>query len=156
MSVFVRGARPNKCSTLRGDGVVDGCRWRYKGSEAGAMAEQGQMAETMAEETSKLVERAASAKDDAKNAQAEALFGPGYAQPGVPGLAGREGMPRPRGTEQTSFEQLRNLAAMYDGVQLCERDTAFHSASQGRFSGSTHPGGRRRRMSAPARPLPSP
>ncbi len=50
------------------------------------------------------------------------------------GLAGREGMPRqwaygasynvaqrPRGTEQTSFEQLRNLAALYDGVQLCER-----------------------------------
>jgi len=38
----------------------------------------------------------------------------------------------------------------------CERDTAFHSASQGRFSGSISPGGRRRRISAPARPLPPP
>jgi hypothetical protein len=38
MSVFVRGARLNKRSTLRGDGVVVGWRWRYKGSEAGAMA----------------------------------------------------------------------------------------------------------------------
>jgi hypothetical protein len=98
------------------------------------MAEQGQMAKTMAEETSKLVERAASARDDAKTAQAEALFGPGYAQPGAPGLAGREGMPRqwaygasynvaqrPRGTEQTSFEQLRNLAALYDGIQFWTR-----------------------------------
>jgi hypothetical protein len=28
---------------------------------------------------------------------------------------------RPRATEQTSFEALRNLAALYDGVQLCER-----------------------------------
>jgi hypothetical protein len=28
---------------------------------------------------------------------------------------------RPRGTEQTSFEQLRNLAALFDGIQLCER-----------------------------------
>jgi hypothetical protein len=28
---------------------------------------------------------------------------------------------RPRGTEQTSFEALRNLACLYDGVQLCER-----------------------------------
>ena len=92
------------------------------------MAEQGQMAETMADETARLVERAAGATD---NERAEALFGPGVAQPGVRGLAGREGMPRqwaygasynvaqrPRGTEQTSFEQLRNLAAMYDGVQL--------------------------------------
>ena len=64
----------------------------------------------------------------------EALFGPGVAQPGVHGLAGREGMPRqwayrvgyniaqrPRATEQTTFEQLRNLAALYDGIQLCER-----------------------------------
>lgn len=28
---------------------------------------------------------------------------------------------RPRATEQTSFEQLRNLAALYDGILLCER-----------------------------------
>jgi hypothetical protein len=28
---------------------------------------------------------------------------------------------RPRATEQTSFEALRNLAALYDGIQLCER-----------------------------------
>ena len=92
------------------------------------MAEQGQMAD----ETARLVERATGARDDAKNAQA--LFGPGVAQPGVRWLAGREGMPRqwaygasvnvaqrPRGTEQTSFEQLRNLAALYDGVQLWVR-----------------------------------
>src|SRR5689334_21187222 len=26
---------------------------------------------------------------------------------------------RPRGMEQTSFEQLRNLAALYDGIQIC-------------------------------------
>jgi hypothetical protein len=28
---------------------------------------------------------------------------------------------RPRATEQTSFESLRNLASLYDGVQICER-----------------------------------
>src|SRR5579859_6935282 len=28
---------------------------------------------------------------------------------------------RPRATEQTSFEALRNLASLYDGIQLCER-----------------------------------
>jgi hypothetical protein len=63
-----------------------------------------------------------------------AIFAPGQPLRGVPGLAGRDGMPRqwayrpaynfslrPRGTEQTTFEQLRNLAALYDGIQLCER-----------------------------------
>ncbi len=61
-----------------------------------------------------------------------ALFAPG--QPLASVLAGRDGMPRqfayrpgynfslrPRGTETTAFEQLRNLAALYDGIQLCER-----------------------------------
>ncbi|HEU5348288.1 MAG TPA: hypothetical protein VFU63_06715, partial [Ktedonobacterales bacterium] len=28
---------------------------------------------------------------------------------------------RPRATEATTFEQLRNLAALYDGIQICER-----------------------------------
>jgi portal protein len=28
---------------------------------------------------------------------------------------------RPRATETTTFEQLRNLAALYDGIQICER-----------------------------------
>jgi hypothetical protein len=85
-------------------------------------------ADAMANEVAGRAERAASGRNDG---QAEAIFGPGMAQPGVHGLAGREGMPRqwaygasvnvaqrPRGTEQTSFEQLRNLAALYDGIQL--------------------------------------
>ncbi|HEX8995287.1 MAG TPA: phage portal protein [Ktedonobacterales bacterium] len=63
-----------------------------------------------------------------------ALFSPGAPILPTPGLAGPDGSPRqwafpvgyniaqyPRATEQTSFEQLRNLAALYDGVQLCER-----------------------------------
>lgn len=63
-----------------------------------------------------------------------ALFPPGVPQRPVPGLAGPDGAPRqwayptgynilqrPRATEQTTFDQLRNLAALYDGVQLCER-----------------------------------
>lgn len=61
----------------------------------------------------------------------QAMFAPGTAPRPVAGLAGRDGAPRqwafpagynvaprPRGTEQTSFEQLRNLAALYDGIQL--------------------------------------
>ena len=28
---------------------------------------------------------------------------------------------RPRASETTTFEQLRNLAALYDGIQICER-----------------------------------
>ena len=28
---------------------------------------------------------------------------------------------RPRATETTTFAQLRNLAALYDGIQICER-----------------------------------
>ena len=51
-----------------------------------------------------------------------------------PGLTAAHGAPRqfaypagyniasrPRGAEETSCEQLRTLAALYDGVQLCER-----------------------------------
>jgi hypothetical protein len=95
------------------------------------MTTQGQTADTATHETGGIVARATSARGDAR---AEALFGPGVAQPGVRGLAGREGMPRqwaygasynvaqrPRGTEQTSFEQLRNLAALFDGIQLSSR-----------------------------------
>jgi Phage portal protein len=63
-----------------------------------------------------------------------ALFPPGEPLAPVPGLSGPDGSPRqwpypvgyniaqrPRATEQTSFEQLRNLAALFDGIQLCER-----------------------------------
>lgn len=71
----------------------------------------------------------------ARGAQSAApLFAPGEAPPGLSGLRGPGGSPRqwaypvgynlaqrPRMTEQTSFEQLRNLAALYDGIQLCER-----------------------------------
>ena len=76
------------------------------------MAQQGQTAETGANEAAERVERAASATGNTGGAQAEAVFGPGVAQPGIRGLAGREGMPRqwaygarynvaqsPRGTE---------------------------------------------------------
>src|SRR5579864_2095910 len=67
-------------------------------------------------------------------AQQAVAFPPGEPLAPVPGIAGPDGAPRqwaypvgyniaqrPRATEQTSFEQLRNLAALYDGVQLCER-----------------------------------
>jgi hypothetical protein len=94
-----------------------------------------QIGEVKSDET---VERANTATAPTNGAQADAqagaLFGPGEAAPGVRGLAGRDGTPRqwaygasynlaqrPRGTEQTSFEQLRNLAALYDGIQLCEQ-----------------------------------
>jgi hypothetical protein len=95
-----------------------------QGKRDGATAEQGQMAD----ETAALIERAASARGGANDAQAG--FGPGVAWPGVRGLAGREGMPRqwaygasynvaqcPRGTEKTTFVQLRIFAALYEGIQ---------------------------------------
>ncbi|HEY7834339.1 MAG TPA: phage portal protein [Ktedonobacterales bacterium] len=66
--------------------------------------------------------------------QREVAFPPGEPLAPVPGLTGPDGAPRqwaypvgyniaqrPRATEQSSFEQLRNLAALFDGVQLCER-----------------------------------
>ncbi|HEV2237272.1 MAG TPA: phage portal protein, partial [Ktedonobacterales bacterium] len=62
------------------------------------------------------------------------LFPPGQPLTPIPGLTPPDGAPRqwafpvgynigqrPRATEQASFEQLRNLATLYDGVQLCER-----------------------------------
>ncbi|HEX9068922.1 MAG TPA: phage portal protein [Ktedonobacterales bacterium] len=62
------------------------------------------------------------------------IFSAGSAPPSIAGLAGRYGDPRqwafplaanartqPRGTEAVTFEQLRGLAAMYEGIQLCER-----------------------------------
>ena len=65
------------------------------------------------------------------------------ARPGVRGLAGREGMPRqwaygasynvaqcPRGTEKTTFEQLPNLAALYEGIQLSRHHTSADTGSQ--------------------------
>jgi hypothetical protein len=66
--------------------------------------------------------------------QGAAIFPPGEPLRPTPGIEGAGGRPRqwafpvgynigqrPRATEQTSFEQLRNLAALYDGIQLCER-----------------------------------
>ena len=71
---------------------------------------------------------------DALADAASVPYAPGRPVHPVPGLTGAEGGPRqwpfpigyniasrPRATEQTSFEQLRNLAALYDGIQLCER-----------------------------------
>jgi hypothetical protein len=62
------------------------------------------------------------------------LFPPGQPLAPIAGLTPPDGAPRqwafpvgynigqrPRATEQTSFEQLRNLATLYDGIQLCER-----------------------------------
>ena len=64
--------------------------------------------------------------------QGGAIFLPGEPLRPTPGIEGAGGRPRqwafpvgynigqrPRATEQTSFEQLRNLAALYDGIQLC-------------------------------------
>ncbi len=61
-------------------------------------------------------------------------FPPGEPTQPTPGIEAPDGAPRqfafpigyniaqrPRASEQTSFEALRNLAALYDGVQLCER-----------------------------------
>lgn len=61
-------------------------------------------------------------------------FTPGTPPPAAPGMTDADGAPRqwayptgynvaqrPRATEQTPFEHLRNLAALYDGIQLCER-----------------------------------
>jgi hypothetical protein len=59
------------------------------------------------------------------------LFPPGAPLVPIPGLTPPDGSSRqwaypvgynigqrPRATEQTSFEQLRNLAALYDGIQI--------------------------------------
>src|SRR5258708_32831163 len=59
------------------------------------------------------------------------MFAPGMPTRPVDGLTDVQGAPRqwsypvgynivsrPRITEQTSFEQLRNLAALFDGIQL--------------------------------------
>lgn len=62
------------------------------------------------------------------------MFSPGEPIQPAPGFSTPDGGPRqwafpvgynvgrlPRSTEATSFSELRNLAALYDGVQLCER-----------------------------------
>ena len=67
-------------------------------------------------------------------ALANGLFAPGEPIRPTPGLSGPDGGPRawafpvgyniaqyPRATEAASFAQLRSLAALYDGAQLCER-----------------------------------
>ena len=69
-----------------------------------------------------------------KASDAEPMFSPGEPIAPTPGLAAPDGGPRqwafpvgynigrlPRAGETTSFSELRNLAALYDGVQLCER-----------------------------------
>lgn len=66
--------------------------------------------------------------------RADEAFPPGQPIRPTPGLSGPGGSPRqwafpvgyniaqyPRATEQTTFAQLRSLAALYDGAQLCER-----------------------------------
>jgi hypothetical protein len=70
----------------------------------------------------------------ARTARFPTIFPPGEPLAPTQGIAGPDGAPRqwsypvgyniaqrPRATEQTSFQQLRSLAALYDGVQLCER-----------------------------------
>ncbi len=65
---------------------------------------------------------------------ADGAFPPGQPIRPTPGLSGPGGSPRqwafpvgyniaqyPRATEETTFAQLRSLAALYDGAQLCER-----------------------------------
>ncbi len=72
--------------------------------------------------------------ESAADALGGGMFSPGQPVRPTPGLGGPGGSPRqwafppgyniaqlPRATEQTSFAQLRGLAALYDGVQLCER-----------------------------------
>jgi hypothetical protein len=70
----------------------------------------------------------------ATNLSEGSQFPPGEPLLPTPGLAGVDGGPRqwsypvgwnigwrPRASELTTFEALRNLAALYDGIQLCER-----------------------------------
>lgn len=70
----------------------------------------------------------------ASNLSQGSAFPPGEPILPTPGIEAPDGGPRqfaypigyniaqrPRATEQTSFEALRNLAALYDGIQLCER-----------------------------------
>ena len=70
----------------------------------------------------------------ATNLSAGSQFPPGEPLLPTPGLESASGGPRqwsypvgwnigwrPRASEQTPFEALRNLAALYDGIQLCER-----------------------------------
>lgn len=79
-------------------------------------------------------EHALQARAAHRGSAAQQLFPPGTPLAPVPGLAGPRHAPRqwafpvgyniaqrPRVTEQSSFEQLRTLAALYDGIQLCER-----------------------------------
>ena len=74
------------------------------------------------------------ANGGATNLSNGSMFPPGEPIRPTPGLVPEDTAPRqfpymvgyniaqrPRATEQTSFEALRNLAALYDGVQLCER-----------------------------------
>lgn len=74
------------------------------------------------------------AEETAALALSGGMFAPGAPIRPTPGLGGVGGAPRqwafppgyniaqsPRYTEQTSFAQLRGLAALYDGAQLCER-----------------------------------
>jgi hypothetical protein len=76
----------------------------------------------------------ASANGGMTNLSNGSMFPPGEPIRPAAGIVPADGAPRdfeyqvgynigqrPRATEQTSFEALRNLAALYDGVQLCER-----------------------------------
>ncbi len=93
-------------------------------------ARQGRTAENNPQTREAGVARDTGQRHDAD----QTLFPPGQPIAPVAGLAGTGGRPRawayppgynlaqrPRATELTPFEQLRNLAALYDGIQLCER-----------------------------------
>ena len=81
-----------------------------------------------------LLGKAGSPAGDLDRRLGSVVFSPGEPLRPTPGLTGADGSPRqfaypvgyniaqrPRATESTSFEQLRNLAALYDGIQLFAR-----------------------------------
>ena len=80
--------------------------------------------------------RRAHGQRDTREREDTAIFAPGAPPPptALHGTPSGEQQPRqwaypvgvnlaqrPRATETTTFEQLRNLAALYDGIQICER-----------------------------------
>ncbi len=99
-------------------------RRRPHGLNAGATRREGSQRDTAQTRAATL----------APSTTTNVMFPPGQPLTPTPGLTGPVGQPRqwayplgynialrPRATEQTTFEQLRNLAALYDGVLLCER-----------------------------------
>ncbi len=102
--------------------------------EAPQGAAAGRRRDGRARRTAAGAPRALAAQPTAGARLASEPFSPGEPIRPTPGLGGPGGAPRqwafpvgynitqyPRATEQTSFAQLRSLAALYDGAQLCER-----------------------------------